>query len=70
MGGLLVRVNGQRLRSIEHYDSTGTLTQAWQLTGYHAVSGVFDENVIGRMLLWQPDSIVGVQLVEAEGLTR
>ena len=70
MGGLLVRVNGQRLRSIEHYDSTGTLTQAWQLTGYHAVSGVFDENVIGRMLLWDTDRIAGVQLVEVEGLRR
>ena len=70
LGGLVVSVGDQRLRSIEHYDSTGTLTQAWQLTAYPAVSGVFDENVIGRMLLWQPEMIAGVQLVEVEGLGR
>ena len=70
MGGLVVNVGGRRLRSIEHYDSTGTRTQAWQLTGYSTVSGVFDEHAVGRMLIWDTDTIDGVQLVELEGLGR
>ena len=68
LGGLVVRVNDQKLRSIEHYDSGGRLKQAWQLTGYPTVSGVFDEHVIGRMLIWDEDTIDGIQLVEVEGL--
>ena len=70
LGGLVVRAGDEKLRSIEHYDSTGTLTQAWQLTGYPTVSGVFDEHAIGRVLLWEPDAIAGVQLVEVDGLGR
>lgn len=70
LGGLVVRVDGRLRRSIEHYDATGNLTQAWLLTGYLAVNGVFDDQVTGRMLLWQPDAIAGVQLVEVEGLGR
>lgn len=70
LGGLVVRAGDQRLRSIEHYDSTGTRTQAWQLTGYSTVSGVFDEHIVGRMLIWDTDTIDGVQLVELEGLGR
>ena len=68
LGGLVVRENDRNLRSIEHYDSTGRLTQAWQLTGYPTVNGVFDEHAIGRLLLWDEDTITGVQLVEVEGL--
>lgn len=69
LGGLVVTANDQKLRSIERYDSSGRLTQAWQLTGYPTVNGVFDEHAIGRMLLWNEDTITGIQLVEVEGLT-
>ena len=40
LGGLVVEGGaGQRLRSIEHYDPSGRLTQAWQLLGYPVVRG-------------------------------
>lgn len=72
LGGLVVRVDMgrefQNLRSIEHYDSRGRLTQAWQLTGYPAARGVFDKHVVGRMLIWNEDEIEGIQLVEVEEL--
>lgn len=71
-GGLVVRVDMgrefQKLRSIEHYDATGTLKQAWKLTGYPVVRGVFDKHVVGRMLIWNEEEIDGIQLVEVEGL--
>ena len=70
--GLVVRVDMgrefQKLRSIEHYDSTGRLKQAWKLTGYPVVRGVFDKHVVGRMLDEQ-GGIDGIQLVEVEGLS-
>ena len=68
IGGLVVRVRGENLRSIERYDSRGVLQQAWQLTGYPGVSAVFDERAPGRMLIWDEDTIDGIQLVEVEGL--
>ena len=71
-GGLVVRVDMgkefQKLRSIEHYDSMGKLKQAWKLTGYPVVRGVFDKHVVGRMLIWNKEGIDGIQLVEVEGL--
>ena len=71
LGGLVVAGRaGQRLRSIEHYDSSGRLTQAWQLLGYPAVRGVFDERTIGRMLVWHEEEFDGIQLVEVEGLVN
>ena len=66
VGGLVVR--GRRLRSIERYDSKGVLVRAWQLTGYPEVKAAFDEHNIGRMLIWEEDSIDGILLVEAEGM--
>ena len=68
IGGLVVRVRGENLRSIERYDSRGVLQQAWQLTGYPGVSAVFDERAPGRILIWNEDTIDGIQLVEVEGL--
>ena len=68
IGGLVVRVGDQNLRSIERYDSEGALMQAWQLTGYPAVKAVFDEHTLGRMLIWNEDTIDGIQLVEVDGL--
>ena len=60
IGGLVVRVRGENLRSIERYDSRGVLQQAWQLTGYPGVSAVFDERAPGRMLIWDEDTIDGI----------
>lgn len=72
LGGLVVRVDMgrefQKLRSIEHYDSGGRLKQAWKLTGYPVVKGVFDNHVVGRMLIWNEEEIDGIQLVEVEEL--
>ena len=69
LGGLVVTGTAdQRLRSIEHYDSSGELTRAWQLPGYPVVRAVFDERIIGRMLVWHEDEFDGIQLIELEGL--
>lgn len=69
LGGLVVTGRtGERLRSIEHYDSSGRLTQAWQLLGYPVVRGVFDERTIGRMLVWNEEEFDGIRLIEVEGL--
>lgn len=69
LGGLVVTGRAdQKLRSIEHYDSSGRLRQAWQLTGYPTARGVFDERTIGRMLVWNEEEFDGIRLIEVDGL--
>ncbi len=72
LGGLVVNVTRgrevQKLRSIEHYDTGGSLRQAWQLTEYPGAKGVFDEHTPGRMLIWHEEEIGGIRLVQLEGL--
>ena len=67
MGGLVLK-GSARLRSIERYDSSGVLLEAWKLIGYPEVNAIFDEHNIGRLLIWNEESIDGIQLVETKGM--
>lgn len=61
-GGL--KVNDAIDRSIERYDASGTLVEAWRLTGYPGAKGRFDPHNPKRILIWNKDALNGLFLVE------
>ena len=63
--GALV-VNEERDRSIEYYDRSGNLVEAWRLTGYPAAHGRFDPHNPKRILIWNKATIDGILLLEVE----
>ena len=63
--GALV-VNEEADRSIEHYDASGNLVEAWRLTGYPAAHGRFDPHNPKRILIWNKATIDGILLLEVE----
>ncbi len=67
LGGL--RVDDDHHRSIERYGGDGDLASAWRLVGFPSIEGAFDDRNPTRLLVWAPEAMDGVALIEyAEGL--